>query len=142
MAQHRRSQASVDLLIIFSMLFAVFLFVFVTINQRDDRINPLKTEYYARAVCDRMAIEINTVFLAGNGATKTVYLVESLKDTTPYSLSVYPNGRFVEVNWNYMNSPKHYSSPIITGNVVGDLTGLNGKIVISNFNGAINLAKG
>jgi hypothetical protein len=127
-----KSQVSADLIIVLSVALIIFLSVFGTIDRRNDEVVSLRTRLYAKAICERAAAGINTVFLAGDGSKKTVELPDALKDNSNYLVDIYPTSHFVEVLWFYGNETRHYSCPILFGDLTGMLTGLIDDFNVSN----------
>jgi len=139
MKKINKAQVSVDLIIVISMILLIFLVVFVTVYKRNDEVVSSRTKYYAKAVSDKLASEINTIYLAGDGATKTAELPASLKDNTDYSISIYPDARIVNINWSYTDKEMHYGSPIISKDITGTLTDISNDVVLTNNNGVVEI---
>ena len=135
----KKAQISVDLIIVLSILLIIFMSLFATIFQRNTQIASYKKQYYARSLSDKAASEINSVFLAGSGATKTIGLPESMKDNTNYNISIYPNARIVEIRWMHRQETRHYGSPIITSNITGTLTEISDDFIATNNNGVVEI---
>ena len=127
-----KSQVSTDLTIVLAVALIIFLSIFVTIENRNNELNHLKTKLYAKAICDKVAIEINTIFLAGDGAQKTVELPDSLKDNSNYIVNIYPKAHIVEVVWFYGNQTKYYHCPVVSGDLTCGLTNIVDDFNISN----------
>jgi len=126
----KKTQVSVDFVVVFSILLLVFLSVLVIMNKRDNEFLASKTKFYAKSVCDRVATEINMVCLAGDGAKKTVKLSRTLKDNNYYLLRVHPTSHIIEVLWVYNNELMHHSCPIVCG-VTGNIS-VGGDFNVSN----------
>lgn len=119
-----KSQVSVDLTIVLSAAMVIFLVVLITVSNRNEDLVFQRTKLYAKSICEKVAIDINTVFFAGDGTQKTVELPDSLKDNSHYLVNIYPTSHFVEVLWFYGNETKNYHCPIIFGNLECTLTNL------------------
>lgn len=141
MIHSKRAQVSVDWIIMFAFLLILLLFMFVTVRDRDAEMISTSTKLYAKAVSDKVAGEINAVYLAGDGTSKTVGLPATLKDGTVYTVIIYPEARKVEIRWIYRNQTMHYSSPMLSKNLAGNLTRISNDISISNSKGVITIIK-
>lgn len=127
-----KSQVSTDLIIVLSVLLIVFSSVATTVNHRNEELTSSRTRLYAKALCERIATDINTVFLAGDGAKKTVELPELLKDNSNYLVNIYPKSHIVEIFWFYGNETRHYSCPILFGDLAGNLTNILDDFNVTN----------
>lgn len=136
----KKSQISVDFMIIIAIAIFVFLVMFALVNRRNNDLQSLQTTLYARQLADKVATEINTVFLAGDGTTKTIEIPETLKDETSYTLKVYPEERIVNIMWTSKGSMRQYSSPVVTGAINGNLTLVfTQQISFTNTNGNVTV---
>ena len=135
--ENKKAQISVDFIIVLSVALLVFLVLFNIISNRRDDMNSASTLLAAKEVADKLAIEVNTIHLAGDGAFKTVTLPETLRDNSDYNITIYPKYHVIEVNWNYLGNMKKYSSAIVTGNVNGSISSINGFVNLTNDNGVI-----
>ncbi|MFH1317040.1 MAG: hypothetical protein ABII01_05975 [Candidatus Woesearchaeota archaeon] len=135
----KAGQVSVDMIIMMSFLFIIFLIMATIILYRNSELVSSTQKYYAKSLSDQVATEINSVFNAGDGTQKTIILPDQLKDNTAYNINIYPNSRIVEIVWNYGEETRHYSSSIITTQITGDLTNISDDISILNVNGEIDI---
>ncbi|MBW2984328.1 hypothetical protein KY361_04390 [Candidatus Woesearchaeota archaeon] len=134
----RKSQISAEFVIIASAALIVFLIIFSIVDKRNDELYSARTMLYARQEADRLANSINTIFLAGNGAQKTITLPETLRDDRDYTINIYPSSHLVEITWSFLGKNKQYASTLTTANITGSLTALkNMTLTISNSNGGI-----
>ncbi|MBW2965950.1 hypothetical protein KY342_02485 [Candidatus Woesearchaeota archaeon] len=133
-----KSQISAEFIIIASVSLVVFLIMFSIIDKRNDELYSERTMLYARMESDKLASSINTIFLAGGGAQKTISLPETLRDDKNYTINIYPTHHLVEIIWNSLGKNKQYTSILITADITGNLTSLkNITLIISNSDGGI-----
>ena len=121
----KKAQISTEFIIIASVVLVVFLVIFTIIDKRNDEFFASRTKIYVKELCDKVATEINAIFLAGNGATKRIILPETLKDDTDYLVNVYPTSHLVEIQWIYRDEVRQYTCPILFDDLTGDLALLN-----------------
>lgn len=131
-----KAQISVDFIMIFSVALIIFLFLFSIVSKRNGELDSTRTLLYAKSVSDKLAFDINSIFLAGNGVTKTILLQSTLKDDTNYDLNIYPTEHLIKINWNN----RQYSSTLLTSSLSGALTSLQGEYDIANVDGIITIA--
>ncbi len=133
-----KAQISTEFVIIVSIALIVFLILFAIIDKRNDELYSTRTALYARQEADQLASSINTIFLAGKGAQKTISLPETLRDDKDYTIDIYPSNHLVEITWSSLGNNKHYTSSLITANITGSLSELkNTTLRISNIDGGI-----
>jgi len=142
MKMARKGQAATDMLLSFAFLLIVFLIVLVIVKQRTDFSVKEQVRLEAKEVADRLAQEINSVYLAGEGMEKNYYLPGSLRGKDSYNLSIYAEHGFVEVMWIALGETRVYDAPLITRDVTGDLVNLFGRVSIINQNNNINVTSG
>lgn len=137
----KKTQISTEFIIILSIALIVFLFLFTIANKRSDELYSTSKMLYAKQEADKLATAINTIFLAGNGASKTVNLPETLKDNANYNITVYPTEHIVDITFSSFGNLRHYSAPILTADVTGDLNIMNNDVNLTNSNGIISVIK-
>lgn len=137
----KRSQITVDFIIVLIIALILFLVLFSTIDKRTTQMYSLRTNLYAKEMADKVATNINTIFLAGDGTSNTLIIPETLKDLTDYELRIYPNSHIVDISWYFADSRRHYSSPILTSGIDGNTTlhDTLGIIHFTNNNGIVNV---
>lgn len=123
-----KSQISVDFIIVVALMLIIFLAIFRISVSRTGELYGSQQFLNAKTIADTTAFHINSVFLAGHGTVKSLYLPEGLSDGTPYTLTIYPAARIVEIRWGDRN----YASPIVTSKVRGALNLPYGSIDIKN----------
>ena len=136
-----KAQVSVDLIIVLSALFIIFLVVTVTVNYRQDEILSSRSRYNAKSVLDNLASEINSIYLAGDGTSKIIQIPSSLRDGKNFSINIYPDARFIEITWPFRDQKMRYNAPLVSSGISGDLTGINSTTNISNNNGVIRIIR-
>jgi hypothetical protein len=134
----KKSQISVEFVIVIAIALVIFLTLFAIIDRRNDELYSTRTALYARQEADKFASAINTIFLAGDGAQKTIILPETLRDNKDYEINLYPSSHLLEIKWASLEQTKHYDSPLITADITGSLESLsNITLAITNTNGGI-----
>jgi hypothetical protein len=128
-----KAQISTDFLIVLSVALIMFMFMLNIAYDKSQQFSIQATQLYARQLTDQIAIEINAVYLAGNGASKSVYLPDTLQDNREYSFRIFPTYKLIEIN----SSEMRYSSFLSTSQISGNLNNLRNQITIKNENGAI-----
>lgn len=128
MKKEKKSQISIDFMIVFAVLMIVFLFVFGISTSRTNELYGSQKFLNAKEIADSAAFYINSVFLAGHGTTKSFYIPEGLRDETQYALKIYPAARIVEIQWE----GRHYSAPIVSSAVSGVLNIPYGEVNLKN----------
>ena len=133
----KRSQISAEFIIVLSALLIVILIIFSIFDKRSDEYFYNKRLMNAKEYSEKVASNINTVYLAGSGARTLVELPPALRDQTSYSINIYPQHHIVEITWMSKNNIRHYSSQILTSNITGTLTNIHSNINITNTQGVI-----
>jgi hypothetical protein len=125
-------QISTEMIIIFGALFIAVVAVTSTLNQQTDQFITSQTELYAKEVADSVSTQLNAVYLAGGGTTKTIELPNTLRDETPYALAFLSEARLVELAWVQKNETKRYTSTLVFGQIGGNVTNINDDIIASS----------
>lgn len=133
-----KSQISTEFIMIALIALIVFLIIFSIIDKRNNELYSTRTMLYARQEADNFASSINTIFLAGDGAGKTITLPETLRDDSDYIINIYPFSHLVDITWSFSGENRQYSATLITANITGSLSSLkNTTLTISNRDGGI-----
>lgn len=126
-----RAQIAVEFLVILSILAIVSLLILNVIKLTDTSNIVNENRLDAMGIADNVALQINTVYLSGNGAQTSVSLPETLSGNKTYNLSLNPNGHLVGIFWNNDS----YTVPIITENA--SILSNDKNFVIKNYDGKI-----
>lgn len=135
-----KSQIAADFIITISIALVIFLAVFGVADRKNNMLDSFRAGLYAKQEADRTALEINSVFLAGSGTNKSVFLPATLKDESPYNITVYPSSRIVNIDYYFNGGKRNYQAGIMTSNI-SSISGINGTIRLSNINEAIIIEK-
>lgn len=143
MINYKKAQISVEMVIISIAVLSMFLSIFYLIDHRNDEIEGIKDYLNAKDEADRLAWNINEVYIAGYGSVRQIYVSNVTRYNTPINLSVFSENRFVRVEWG----ERFYTSPLVTSRVSGNLTGVflenfsltQGLVNISNVLGEIKI---
>ena|SRR3989338_607463 len=133
----KRSQISVEFIMILAVMLIVFLGVFIIADKRTAEMYSVRTKLYAKIEADKLASDVNGVFLAGSGTRKISMLPSTLKDNSAYNISIYPTEHKLQVVWQSSGTDDHYSAALIAGNISGVLNNINYPVNVSNVNGGI-----
>jgi hypothetical protein len=135
----KKGQLSIEMIISLSVLIIIFLGVLVLAGQRQSMSESFKSSMYARIVNDQLANGINQVYLAGDGATRVVYLPDTLQDGSGYNLSVYPALHRTTIEWVSVSDTRTYSAGILTSNITGNISSFSGIVTISRIGGEVTI---
>lgn len=105
-----RAQVSMEFLVVFSIMIVLFLMLFSVAGGLSRDMDSKKEKLAAMDVVDSLALYIDLVYQAGNGASLNVSLAPTIGGAN-YSLSVM--NQSVLVFWK----DSVYSSPLLTGSV-------------------------
>ena len=130
---------STELIIIMSVAMIIFLIVLSGVSKRSAENVLSQRSMDAKLSADKLASGINSVYLAGNGASTQVNLPYNLQDGTNYTLSINNIHHTVIVVWGSGTQVRQYSSQIITSNITGVITDISYPINITNQLGVISL---
>lgn len=133
----QKAQLSSEFIIVLSIVLMVFLFFLSTIAKRSDDYIYNKRLMDAKELNELVSTQINTIFIAGHGTSTKVMLPPNLKDSTNYTISIYPSERIVEITWMSKNNLRYYTTQILTSNISGKTTQINSEINLTNIDGGI-----
>ena len=139
--QSKKSQVSAEFIIIISVLMIMFIAIISSSKPKENHLNEIRTEIYAASEAEKLAEEINAVYLAGEGASKEVIFPSSLREGSNYHLTVYPISHVVLINYSSEGRQRTYSSTIVTSGISGDISMINSAITLRNINGAVTIEK-
>lgn len=140
-----KGQMSVELILISIAVLSVFLTMFAIINYRNTEITSTKQFLDSKDIADKLARDINEVYIGGFGSNRFVFLSNATLDNTPITLRVFPENRMVKIEWG----ERFYTSPLVTSRVVGNINGntsenftlIQGRVNLTNYMGEIRLAQ-
>jgi hypothetical protein len=135
----KKAQLSTDFVITLSIILLIFIGIAFTVSLRHEQMLFVARRTYAEDIVEKLALNINSVYLAGDGTAKQVVLPLSLRDDGNYHIDVYPSEHLLEVTFWFDQQRRHYSYPIITANVTGTLTGINSTVNLTNIDGGITI---
>ncbi len=134
----KKSQISIDFLIVAGAVLVIFAFVFSVVSDRRNELFGSEKLYSAKGAAENVAASINTVFLSGSGTRKTFYTPNYLRGNTPYTITIYPQNHLVEIKWE----ERSYTSTILTSNIAGGLSLAGGNNLVENINGLVQITAG
>lgn len=124
-----------------SIIIAMFFFAFI-LNYADTQYKITEETIQglnSKHVAEKLAQEINSQYLAGNGAVKYVTLPITLHGGRAYGIKVFPGMVMLNYSIREERNPSHRT---LTRDIYGAQNGLDlnpGIIKISNINGTIYL---
>ena len=135
----KKTQIAAEFLIIAAAVFIIGVALLTVFSSREQQIDSVKAGIYASAQAEEFSSIINSVFLAGEGASKTFFLPTSLRDDSNYGLRIYPESRAVVINYSVNGEQRLRSSPVITSLITGSLNLSSGAVLVRNVNGGISV---
>ncbi|MBI2107907.1 hypothetical protein HYU10_00960 [Candidatus Woesearchaeota archaeon] len=132
MTMIKKTQISADFIITISISLIVFLAVFYIADNRNTALRSYEAGLYARQEADRLALELNSIFIAGPNSTSTIFFAGILKDGTPYNLTLVPLKRTANIEYDFEGLQRQHQAGILTANITGDLMNIRGNIMLSS----------
>lgn len=122
----KKGQITVEFIIVLVILFIIFGFALFTYSERNSGFIYSREFFEARNFANKIALTINKIYLAGNGA-ETIFLL----DDKGYGFDVNFVGRAVEISWR----DNFVDAPLLTDQIiVGDFN--VGKFVLVKRDGS------
>ena len=137
----RKTQISADFIITISIALIVFLAVFYIADNRNTALRSYEASLYAKQEADRLALALNSIFIAGPNSTGTIFFAGTLKDGTQYNLSLVPSKHTVNIEYDFEGLQRQHQAGILTANVTGDLINMSGNLRLSSSEGGILVEK-
>ncbi|MCX8190024.1 MAG: hypothetical protein N3F05_02230 [Candidatus Diapherotrites archaeon] len=124
-----KAQASVEFMVLLSFLLVIFVFsISIATGQHEVFLSSKKTSE-AKLLARTLASEINAVFLAGNGAEKSLFL----RNFGDYNVAFGKHRVFVEWGGSYV-------SEFIIANDVNAPSAMQGKeLLLKNISGGVKI---
>lgn len=143
--KNKKSQITVELIIVSSLVLGIFLTLFYIIDYRNNEISSTKNFLNAKDTADEIASAINEVYISGFGTRKTMFIVNTTDEMIEMDIRVLSESRLVVVEWEN----NFYTSPIVTSRVLGNeinnfsrnFSLQSGQLNISNYMGEIRLVQ-
>ncbi|MEM4755617.1 MAG: hypothetical protein QW594_00610 [Candidatus Woesearchaeota archaeon] len=123
-----KAQVTVELMIITSLVFIIFIGIALVINEKNTQVMEYKRFLSAKDIADKAAFTINDVAIAGFGASNYYYIPSSLADGTPFTLTIIPKQRVLVISWQ----DQRYAAALVTANIGGTLTLSEGRMQVTN----------
>ena len=133
------SQIAAEFLIIIAAVLIIGVVLLAVFSSREQQIDSERAGIYASAQAEELSSIINSVYIAGDGASKTLFLPSSLRDNSDYGLKIYPASRAVVINYSVNGGQRIYSSSILTSNISGIINPVAGEILVRNVNGGVSV---
>jgi hypothetical protein len=133
----RKAQVSVEMIILLSALLILVMGIISTFSSASDRSLFNRRTVSAMEFSENLAYGINNVYLAGEGAGAEVVLPTTLIDNTDYSIIIYPELHILEISWKARQDIETHQVQLLTAQLGGKLSGINGSVSLSNVNGTI-----
>ncbi|MBS1266656.1 MAG: hypothetical protein MAG795_00624 [Candidatus Woesearchaeota archaeon] len=132
-----KSMVSTELIIIMSVAMVIFIVVLSGVNKRSAENVLSQRSMDAKLNADKLSSGINSVYLAGPGASMQVNLPSNLLDGTNYSLQINKMHHTVIVVWTSGSDSRQYSSQLVTANISGITSDISYPVNITNQQGVI-----
>jgi hypothetical protein len=115
----KNGQASIELMVVLSVMLAIFTIMGAIVYKNYIRSNDLKIYISGTRLSNHVADQINTLNAVGDGFATTFTIPESMYGNTNYTINMYSNESqiFIEGAWFSTGGDLRFSSPISTGNV-------------------------
>jgi hypothetical protein len=130
----KKGQISVELIIISSVLLVMFILLLNVVSTRNNVSLALTQQFSVEELGYKISSSINEVYLAGDRTNKTIFLPETLRSNTNYSLNLNPSIRNIRLDYD----DKRLDFPLLTSNITGDFI-LNSNNQIFNNKGLIEI---
>ena len=131
----KKSQVTTELIIISGIVFIIFLFILVIVNQKNTQVIEYQKYLKAKDIADKTAFMINNVYISGFGSKDTMFIPSKINPNTDFTLKVFPEKRVLSIDWEN----NHYTAPLITSNINGTTNISNGLLEARNILGRIEL---
>ena len=98
--KNKKSQVTSELLIVSGILFIIFLFTIVIINNRNDHIISFRKYMTAKDIAEKTSYMINNVYISGFGSRDFVYIPSKIDKNTNFNLTIIPkhdNHEFISI---------------------------------------------
>jgi len=129
--QHKKSQISIEFIIILFFLLIFFAILFMGYAQRSREVSLYQDMNFAEEVVISLALKINDAYLKGDGSEFNLFLPPKINDEE-YTIKILNEERIVLIIWN----ENQKSWPLITSNIIsGNIT--SGFVEIKNNGGVI-----
>jgi len=135
----KKTQIAAEFLIVAAAVLIIGVVLLTVFSSREQQIDSVRAGIYASAQAEELSSIINSVYMAGDGASKTFFLPSSLRDNSNYGLRIYPSSRAVVINYSVNGEQRLHSSPVLTSNITGILNLSLGEILVRNTNGGISV---
>ena len=94
----------------------------------------------ARQIAQIVALNVNAVQRAGDGAIIVVSIPESVTRAGDYNVSIYPSYHLVEVKYAAISGSRSFSFPLTTADLSGNLTNIGKTFTLRNVDGQVRFA--
>jgi len=140
MGSECNGQVSVDFMLSLGIALILLIALVDSAISQETHGRELMAKTQARNVLEDMASAIDSVYLAGENATREHVLPETLPGGIDYTVKAYP--RSLLLTYSYQQD-KQYSRRILPANINGSaFDGSKGPIRITNVGGTIYLQNG
>ncbi len=130
----KKGQIAVELLIITAILLVVFFFFLSTINTRKDVSMAMSKQFAGEEIGYLTSSVIHEAYLAGDSASRILYLPNRLKDGSKYNITLIAYARHLKVSFG----KNMLLFPLATANVTGSFT-TGSYNTLSNTKGVVSI---
>lgn len=129
----RKAQVTTEIIVVLAIAFFVFIVFLSIILSKEGEIEAKRTSNNADKLAKLISASINQVYIAGNGARKTIYIPNSMNGVTGYNITI--SGTTVDVSYERA----HVQDSLVTSRISGafskgynNITNNYGEIIISS----------
>ncbi|MFH1055384.1 MAG: hypothetical protein V1744_04750 [Candidatus Altiarchaeota archaeon] len=131
-----KGQMSFDFMVTLGVALVMFVLLLNAAFSQQEQAFDVMGASEARTILDDFAVRMNSVYLAGNNASRTHRLPGALKGGE-YTLRVYPRSILLTYD---VGQRRYYSTRTLAANISTDIADFSGKnIRIRNVGGTIQL---
>ncbi len=124
-----KSQVAIDFLIAIGVALSLFILLINTITAQERMRTEVVNRVDSKVLIENLAIAINSVYLAGEGSNRTIYIPESFEGGRSFTLRVYPKSIYLA----YSGTQKIQATGILPAQIEGgSYIDVNpGKVIIT-----------
>lgn len=135
--RRHRAQASAEFIISIGIMLIVFLALSGIITQQYDRYQLQRVDEAARTIIQTFTLQLDAVYVAGDGAMATITLPASIDSANDYNITVFPDARIARINYNNPGWFTTKDTALPTSAITGRMSGINSTVTLRNVNGVV-----
>ncbi len=127
-----KAQVSVEFMISLSIMLLLFLLLSGIASQRFDQAMHERIDGSAKAVLATFVMNLNSVFIGGEGATLSIDLPLTIENNDGYAIHILPGTNLARITYANPGGMQYYDLPLITRATTGRTEGINGTVTFTN----------